>query len=259
MAHRMKALKGMLGDTLVGQIDEEEVINCDRRRKSWNALIGTSITSMDRSLGRMARMLLCSGPPIERIVETIQPQLLSWEKVAQSRKNVAHWEYIVRMRAIFVLKSFFFLSSSTTTTTSCLEGSLVTLDASEMPSLVESISQYLYCIAGNDDAMALSALLTAPVVALTVAVSTLLEATFQKVSEWFETSCLSKSTQINVLSIFLDWSKDDRLQKILNDKGNTARLLEHVQQMGLSTGIADNDSAKKLAQELTLILDLGNL
>jgi hypothetical protein len=260
MAHRLKALNGLLVDTMLVENEEGGGINADSRRKSLDALIEASIMSMDRNLGRMARMLLCSGPPVERIVETMQPQLLSWEKMAQSSKDVAPWEYLVRMRTIFVLKSFFFLSSTTTTTKTHLEGvSMVTLDASEMPNLLESISQYLYCIAANDNVMALFPLLTAPVVALTVAVSTLLEAIFQKVSEWFEPTPVSKSTQINILSIFLEWIKDARLKYTLNENGTTAHLLEHTQRMVQLLGMTDNEPAKKLGQELTIRLDFGNL
>jgi hypothetical protein len=209
-----------------------------------------TVKSMDCSLKQVTKMLQCLGPPPHKVFEMIQPQLLAWEKTANVRRDLAYWEYLVRMRPVFVLKAFFFLL------TKPHDSSLsMLLNDSESLHLEQSILQYLHCIASKDVAMEMPCLLS-PIVALAMAVPSMLLAIFQKVAVWFEDATLSRAFQGNILSILSVLIQDGRMKNDLRDKQKSTLLQEYTQNIAQSPGIVENEPAKQLVSELATNLQV---
>jgi hypothetical protein len=210
----------------------------------------TKVKSMDCSLKQVTKLLQCLGPPPHKVFEMIQPQLLAWEKTANVRRDLAYWEYLVRMRPVFVLKAFFFLL------TKPHDSSLsMLLNDSESLHLEQSILQYLHCIASKDVAMEMPCLLS-PIVALAMAVPSMLLAIFQKVAVWFEDATLSRAFQGNILSILSVLIQDGRMKNDLRDKQKSTLLQEYTQNIAQSPGIVENEPAKQLVSELATNLQV---
>ncbi|KAG7341028.1 hypothetical protein IV203_022979 [Nitzschia inconspicua] len=253
MAQKVKLLKAA-----ANAVTEKE-----EKTEAIDNNIGKIMSSMDASLSQMAHRLLCSGLTPDRVLELLQPQLESWEMSAQSKKDSFYWEYLLKMRCIFVLKGFFYLALHAR---QCLQDP--SMDSMQMQGMMESISHYLHCIASQDNAMVLSSILISPVIGLMVSNPVMVEVMFEKALSWCESMDTSKAFQTNILSILLAFVQDCRWKMVStnhnsnsnsNSNTNQLLLLDHVQKMVDSTCIDDNEFAKSIGLELAARLQVGTI
>ncbi|KAG7357825.1 hypothetical protein IV203_014412 [Nitzschia inconspicua] len=246
MAQKVKLLK----------VAANAVTEKEEKTEAIDNNIGKVMSSMDASLSEMAHQLLCSGLTPDRVLELLQPQLESWETSAQSKKESFYWEYLMKMRCIFVLKGFFHLALHTR------QGlQYPSMDPMQMQGLMESISHYLHCIASHDNAMVLPSILISPVIGLMVSNPVMVEVIFDKALSWCESTDTSKAFQTNILTILLAFVQDCRWKIVSTIRNSTATnklLLDHVQKMVDSTCIGDNEIAKSIGLELAARLQVGS-
>jgi hypothetical protein len=245
MSRRVKTLRAVLA---VAENDSDRVFE--------------TMVSMDPTLTRVAKLLLSAGPPATRVAELLQPQLAAWQTNALAGRDKCPLEYILKMRTCFVLMAFLLLAMQQQHADEC------TLEAMppfmSLQILQDSIGGYLLRVCADDDTPAMpikvARELTSPIVAIMVAMPSLLEhVVHQMSSQWFQSSHLTRSTQCNILSMLLEWIKDSRLLPLWKNRNTIRSLKDSIATIGSSERLADNEPAKQLVRDLLAQLELCTL
>jgi len=212
-----------------------------------------AVDSLDCSLTRTSRLMLCAGPSTVKVLFMILPQMSSWQATAAKKEENPRGS-ILRTHASLIMLAFFSLSMKQQDKYASIF--TVSPDAMSLQSLVDVVCKYLDRIVGDEAAMKVSLKLTSPIVGLIVSEESVLESILERVADWFVVGGLEKANQSRILSILLDWLKDSRLKPVLTD--NVAgRLLKQVHRISQVKDSSGHEPTTNFVGQLSAFLEVA--